>query len=94
MEKEIKWVTKKTWNEFRKTGLLLLVNQFLHLFGWAIVFDFETFNKKKDTGKIKEVYPARVKFRGFDPVTVGKSYIKITNYLKKNVDKLLTECKL
>lgn len=58
-------VTEKTWEDFRSTGLLLIINQFLHIFGWAIVFDYETYDKETETGIIRRVYPARVKFRGF-----------------------------
>jgi hypothetical protein len=32
-------MTKKEWSEFRSTGLLLFINQILHVFGWAIVFE-------------------------------------------------------
>ena len=47
-------VTKKSWEEFRSTGLLWWINMILHTFGWAICYEF-------DDGKIVEVYPARVK---------------------------------
>lgn len=41
-------ITKKSWSEFRETGLLLLVNTILHAFGWAIVFGFESYDKEQD----------------------------------------------
>jgi hypothetical protein len=78
-------VDKKEWNEFRKTGLLLFINQILHVFGWAIVFYYEG-------DEVKSVYPARVKFRGFDEKSVGESYQKITDYMKDNVEELKKEC--
>ena len=34
-------VKKKTWQEFRKTGLLWFMNTILHAFGWAIVVEVE-----------------------------------------------------
>jgi len=77
-------ITKKDWSEFRSTGLLLFINQILHVFGWAIVFDI-------DNGEIKSVYPARVKFRGFDNDRVSKSYQKISKYMKDNASELLDE---
>jgi len=86
-------VEKKTWQEFRNTGLLLIINQFLHVFGWAIVFDFETLDKEKDDGVLKEVYPARVKFRGFTEKSTEKNYIKISEYMKENAEILLKEAK-
>ena len=78
-------VTKKTWKEFRSTGLVLFINQILHLFGWAIVFKFKN-------NEIQNVYPARVKFRGFDNKSVGESYTKISEYMKANAKELLKEC--
>lgn len=30
-------VNKKSWNEFRNSGLLWFTNTILHMFGWAIV---------------------------------------------------------
>ena len=79
-------VTKKEWSEFRNTGLLLFINQILHVFGWAIVFNIED-----DTGKVTDVYPARVKFRGFDEKSVSEEYGKIGKYLKDNSDELYYE---
>jgi len=86
-------ITKKSWNEFRKSGLLLFINQILHVFGWAIVFDFEEYDKETDDGIIKDVYPARVKFRGFDNNSVSKSYVKITEYMNENIKELMDEAK-
>lgn len=77
-------VTKKDWSEFRSTGLLLIINQTLHLFGWAIVFEFDGEN-------IKNVYPARVKFRGFDDKSTSESYVKVTDFLKDNIEDLHKE---
>jgi hypothetical protein len=83
-------ITKKSWEEFRETGLLLIVNQFLHIFGWAIVFDFE----KDEHGQIKElkeVYPARVTFRGFSNKSTEANYKKVSQYMKDNAEELLKE---
>lgn len=79
-------IERKTWAEFKKTGLLLFINQILHVFGWVICYDVEN-------GEIKSVYPARTKFRGFDNKDVSESYIKISEYLKDNADELLKEAK-
>ena len=80
-------VTKKEWSEFRNTGLVLFINQILHVFGWAIVFEMD------NDCEIKTVYPARVKFRGFDNDSVSKSYQKISEYMKNNASELLDEAK-
>ena len=79
-------IIKKDWKEFQKTGLLLIINQFLHVFGWAIVFEIEN-------DIIKNVYPARVKFRGFDNKSVTEEYIKVAEYLNENSEELLKEAK-
>ena len=77
-------VTKKSWKEFQETGLLLYINQVLHVFGWAIVIEI-------DDEKIINCYPARVKFRGFDKKNVVESYIKISKYMNENSEELLEE---
>jgi len=79
-------IDKKTWEEFRATGVLLIINQLLHVFGWAIVFNF-------DGDKLVEVYPARVKFRGFDSETTTENYRKVGKYMKDNADELYNEIK-
>ena len=86
MARKRKMAIRKNWKQFRKTGLLLFINQVLHVFGWAIVFDI---NK----GEIKDVYPARVRYRGFDGSSVDKCYRDISTYMVKNSKKLLEEAK-
>jgi len=85
-----KKITKKTWEEFRDTGLLLIINQFLHIFGWAIVFEFDYINKEL---KLNNVYPARVKFRGYGIKHVEENYIKVSEYMSLNAEELLKEVK-
>lgn len=77
-------VEKKDWKEFRNTGLVLIINQILHVFGWAIVFEVEN-------DEIKNVYPARVKFRGFDNETTSNEYEKVSKYMKDNSIELYEE---
>lgn len=77
-------INKRNWEEFRNTGLLWFVNFILHLFGWAIVYEIEG-------GMIKEVYPARVKYRGFDEKTISEGYLKISQYLENNISELRIE---
>ena len=74
-------ITKKTWKEFRETGLFLFVNQFLHIFGWCLVMEI-------DEGEIKSVYPAKTKFRGFDVKSVSDAYNNITYHISENIDQL------
>jgi hypothetical protein len=80
-------ITKKSWEEFRKTGLVLIINQILHIFGWAIVFEVD------DNNKITDVYPARVKFRGFSNDSTSESYTKVTKYMRDNINSLIEDIK-
>ena len=82
-------IVRKTWKEFQDIGLLWWINRTLHLFGWALVYEMDDAN-----GSIKEVYPARVKFRGFNVHTEERGYTALTQYLKTEVDALDKECKL
>jgi hypothetical protein len=79
-------VFKKSWEEFRSTGLLWFINTTLHLFGWAIVVELE-----EETGKIVNAYPARVKFRGFDSKATEEEYKKLTKYIAEQGQELLAE---
>ena len=81
-------VKRKTWEEFRDNGLLFVVNQFLHIFGYALVYDFD------DNNNIKEVYPARVKFRGFGDKQIEEGYQKISKYMLDNAKDLEEESRL
>lgn len=81
-------VNKKGWEEFRETGMLLIINQILHIFGWAIVMEVNNEN-----GDVVNCYPARVKYRGFDKKSMDESYINITKYMKENAKQLYNEVK-
>lgn len=77
-------VNKKSWNEFWKSGFLWWINMILHTFGWAIVMDIED-------GEVIEVYPARVKYRGFSEEYNAEGYAKVSEYIKENAVQLLEE---
>lgn len=70
-----------SWEQFRKSGLLWFINSILHLFGWAIVMIMTD-------GKVTNVYPARVPYRGFSENDNTDGYAKVTRYLKDNIDEL------
>ena len=78
-------VDKRDWKEFRDSGLLWWINTMLHTFGWAIVFEFD------DNKNITNVYPARVKFRGFGDKQVEEGYQKVSKYMIDNADELYKE---
>ena len=77
-------VNEKSWEEFRDAGFLWLINQTLHLFGWAIVVEMEN-------GKISRAYPARVRYRGFSEKHNDMGYQKVSKYLKENIDEIENE---
>lgn len=87
MKKEEQMMTKKSWVEFKETGLFAFINSILHAFGWAIVIE----NMDDDEDSEEEVYPTRVKFRGFSEDVTSKMYERIGKYLKKNADVLEKE---
>ena len=78
-------IKKKSWQEFRESGLLFTTNQFLHIFGYALVYSFD------DNGEIEEVYPSRVKFRGFGDKQIEEGYQKISKYMVDNAIELEKE---
>ena len=78
---------KKSWKEFRDSGFLWWINMILHTFGWAICLEMD------EDGEITDVYPVRVKFRGFNEESNTNGYIKISKYMKENADELLEEAK-
>lgn len=75
----------QTWDKFRQTGLLLFINQFLHIFGWAIVCQTDSL------GVITHAYPAKVKFRGFSNADTTEAYKKLTSYMNENSSELLKD---
>lgn len=77
-------INKKSWEEFRDSGMLWWINMILHTFGWAIIVEIED-------GKVINTYPARVNFRGFGEKTNTDGYIKVSQYMKENANDLLGE---
>ena len=78
-------VTKKSWQDFRDTGLFMFINSILHAFGWALVVELNEENE------IVDCYPARVKFRGFSTLHQDQMHKKIGTYLKDNAEQLGAE---
>ena len=73
---------QKTWKEFQSTGLLWLVNTFLHTFGWTLMTQVD------DDGNIIGGVPCRTDFRGFTTDINDEGYLKVTDWLKENIDML------
>lgn len=85
IDDNIQMVTKKSWKEFRDSGMLWWINMILHTFGWAITVDIE------NDGTISNAYPARVKFRGFSEKINTEGYQRVSQYMQNNVDDILNE---
>lgn len=71
-------INKKSWEEFKYSGLLWFINTALHMFGWALIYE------ENEDGSLKECYPARVKFRGFDVENTVEGYKNVSKYMKDN----------
>jgi len=80
-------VFPKQWQEFRKTGLFGWINMILHTFGWVLAVEVD------DNSNITAAYPARTKFRGFEPASQSEIYIKVSEYMVENAEALLKESK-
>ena len=76
---------EKTWLDLRKTGLLMFINSFLHIFGWCIIVELD------DDDNFKRAYPARTKWRGFSSEAMDRAYRNLTQEMKDNVDQLLKD---
>ena len=79
-------VEKRTWAEFRKSGLLWFINTILHAFGWSIILEIDS-----ETKEITDCYPARVKFRGFSEDRNTEVNKKLSCYMLDNADELFKE---
>ena len=78
-------VEEKSIEEFREAGLLLLTNQFLHIFGWALTVNID------EDGTITKFYPAHCKFRGFASKNTSEAYEKVTRHLAERMPELLKD---
>jgi len=79
-------IAEKSIDEFRNSGLLFLANSLLHAFGWSLVAE-----GPGDGQPFTRLYPARVKFRGFDDKTSENGYINISKFMVENAPALLEE---
>ncbi len=72
-----------SWKTFQGTGLLLFVNMFLHIFGWAIVL-----KEDKESGDVLEVYPEKVSYPGFKEKDIKKAYSLLSDTMGLMLPKL------
>lgn len=79
----MKYIERRTWEEFRKAGMLWLINSLLHVFGWCIVIDYSEC----------EAYPARTTYRGFDNEGTIEGYKQVSKWMKDHANELYKEAK-
>ncbi len=78
---------ERSWEEFRQAGLLWFVNRFLHIWGWALVAEFEVEDGQPKT--LNRVYPARCAFRGFSEESEERGFTRLRNWMRANADDLV-----
>lgn len=76
-------IERRTWEEFREAGLLWWVNRILHIFGWAICYDYE--------GPVVEVYPAHCRFRGFSEDSETRGHLRLTEHIVADLGRMSSE---
>lgn len=64
----------KAWESFKNAGLLWFTNRTLHLFGYAIVFNY-------DNGKLVSVSPEFVDYVGFSRESEERGYLSLRGYM-------------
>lgn len=85
IEEPKEMIERRSWDEFRETGLPWYVNQIMQVFGWSLAFDID------EEGKIKEAFPVRTKFRGFSDEVINRNTKKLTQYMIDNGKELLMD---
>jgi hypothetical protein len=79
---ENEYIKEITGKEFQESGALWFVNSILHLFGMAITWNPET----------DELKASLCRFRGFDSKNNDAGYMKLTQYLKDNIEQIKLDC--
>jgi hypothetical protein len=85
---------KRSWEEFRSSGLLWWVNRILHLFGWAIIYDYDADEMANGKEVLVDVSPARIPCRGFEEKIEEEGFKNLTGYLANNIDGLVQEANM
>ena len=79
-------IERKTWEEFRRVGLLWWVNRALHLFGWVIACELD-----KDSKEITDIYPAHCTFRGFSREAEAEGFRRMTSLIVTDAGRMWDE---
>lgn len=72
--------------EFVDTGLIWLINSYLHLMGFALSYHVD-----EKTGEYSDFYICRTIFRGFEEPYESEGYEHVARFLKDNAARLYAE---
>ena len=75
-------IDRRPWAEFRHSGLLWWINRTLHLFGWALVFQWAD-GVNPETHEPEGVYPARVPYKGFTSEVEDEGFARLGAHIKE-----------
>lgn len=79
-------IEERTWDEFRKCGLLWFTNTILQIFGWSLVVELN------DNNSVTKCYPARSHYRGFSDDAILENSKNLTQYMIDNAKNLIKDC--
>jgi hypothetical protein len=77
---------RHTWDEFREAGMLWAVNRALHVFGWAIVIEYDD-----ETDDVTQAYPVRTAWRGFSRASEERGYRRVSRWMERAAAALRAE---
>lgn len=80
--------SRKSWEEFRASGLLWFVNRILHVFGWSIAVEID---QDDPTQTVRNAYPIRTKFRGFDEASETQGFNRLGKYAFDNAQTIFVD---
>jgi hypothetical protein len=77
-------VERRTWDEFRESGMLWAMNTILHWFGWAIVVVTDDADPSNFGGAgpvVLGAQPVRTKWRGFPAENNDRGIARLTEWM-------------
>ena len=78
-------ISKRSWQEFWKTGIPSYLNLILIPFGWQIAA------RRDEDGELIAVYPVRTSKKETKDKGINRTYHTLGKYLQKNSDSLYNE---
>ncbi len=78
-------IERRTWEEFRETGLVKIINVIIRAFGWSIYYEYT--NDKK----FVQVYPIRCKHMRLGDASMTKAYLNLAKWMNENSEELVKD---